>query len=192
MIALDRGLAFDLLGMQAQAQNDYRAVFAGHRLGRSAAPAGAQPRHFGPQGGSAGDARSVAGAARCSGAAGAGLHPRARRRCRRRAAGDRTDAARRQQRFRSLPPPPADARPRAESRRGAPRHHAGRGRGAGRAPGRRAGPGARPAGEARTGPGRVGRDDPGPGQAYRIQAAGRKGRNPQVRRATASPRSKPR
>ncbi|WP_338501169.1 SPOR domain-containing protein [Sphingomonas kaistensis] len=29
LIALDRGLAFDLLGMQPQAQNDYRAVIAG-------------------------------------------------------------------------------------------------------------------------------------------------------------------
>lgn len=29
MVALDRGLAFDLLGMQAQAQNDYRAVLPG-------------------------------------------------------------------------------------------------------------------------------------------------------------------
>ena len=29
LIALDRGLAFDLLGMQAQAQNDYRAVLNG-------------------------------------------------------------------------------------------------------------------------------------------------------------------
>lgn len=29
LIALDRGLAFDLLGMQPQAQNDYRAVLAG-------------------------------------------------------------------------------------------------------------------------------------------------------------------
>jgi tetratricopeptide (TPR) repeat protein len=29
LVALDRGLAFDLLGMQPQAQNDYRAVLAG-------------------------------------------------------------------------------------------------------------------------------------------------------------------
>jgi hypothetical protein len=29
LVALDRGLAFDLLGQQAQAQNDYRAVLAG-------------------------------------------------------------------------------------------------------------------------------------------------------------------
>ena len=44
MIGCDRGLAYDLLGRQAQAQADYRAALERRRRRRSAPPARAQPR----------------------------------------------------------------------------------------------------------------------------------------------------
>ena len=64
MLGCDRGLAYDLLGQQANAQADYRAALSGTDARRSSSPARAQPRHQRRQGRRIADA----GAAVCQAA----------------------------------------------------------------------------------------------------------------------------